>query len=109
MTKPLAKTMPASASTDPLLGAINHFLAGGDQHEELPEDLPEDEQDAAFERLCGAPEEVLLNWRDPAMTRESAIAALRLALTGLEEDDAEPIHCNLIRVALSFLDGWRPS
>lgn len=89
----------APDNNDPLLAAINHFIHAGDAYDALPEDLNEEEDAAAFERLCNEPDRVLMRWSAPATSYEGAIAALRLAL---QDEELGP---SLIRAALGYFEG----
>ncbi|MET2828895.1 hypothetical protein [Mesorhizobium shangrilense] len=92
------RAMPAPDRIDPLMAAINHFIFSGDAYDALPEDLSEEEDAEAFERLCNEPDRVLKQWGTPATSYEGAIAALRLAL---DDEDLAP---SLIKAALAYFD-----
>lgn len=92
------RAQPAPDSNDPLLAAINHFIFSGDAYDALPEDMSEEEDAEAFERLCNEPDEVLKHWSSPAASHEGAVTALRLAL---QDDDLAP---SMIKAALGYLD-----
>lgn len=98
------KLVPAAESSDPLLAAINHFIFSGDAYDALPEDLSDDQEQAEFERLCNEPDRVLVNWRTPARTLESTVAAIRLALQEVEQGLDQPTVASLLRAALGFLE-----
>lgn len=90
--------------TDLLLQAIDDYRFGGDQYDALPGDMNEDAQRSAFEGLVGEPMTVLEEWDRAAVTREGAMAALRLARQELEEDGSEDIARAMVSAALAFFE-----
>lgn len=89
---------------DPLLAAINLARFLGEQYEDLPEDIEEAEDTVEFQRLVAAPDAVLRCWAQPATTRESAAAALHVALEMSVIADVEYMR-TMIYAALGFLEG----
>jgi hypothetical protein len=90
--------------TDLLLQAIDDYRFGGDQYDALPGDMNEDAQRSAYDGLVGKPMTVLEEWDRPAVTREGALAALRLARQELEEGGSEDIVRAMVSAALAFLE-----
>ncbi|OHV67894.1 hypothetical protein LCM4576_23540 [Mesorhizobium sp. LCM 4576] len=101
----MIKTAVAAEPMDPLLAAINLYKFAGEAYDDMPEDLTEEQEAEAFERLCSDPEAVLAAWNSPASTRESALAAVRLALQIGQESDSEPTMLNLMKQALAYFEG----
>lgn len=107
------QTIPSPAGTvehhhDPLLAAIRlaHFL--GEEYDNIPEDA--ENEDAEFQRLCAAPDDVLRGWSEPAVTREGAIAAMRLAIErrrtlDLADADEGDLVLSMMRAVLGYLEG----
>ncbi|TPL06425.1 hypothetical protein FJ938_13175 [Mesorhizobium sp. B2-4-14] len=89
-------------ANDPLLAAIYRYIFDGAEFDRLPDNLSEEQEEEAFDRLCGQPDAALVAWSTPARSRESAVAALRLALQILEENDGEPIVISLVTAALAY-------
>lgn len=92
---------------DPILIAINEYRFGGDQYDELPGDMAEDEQEIEFDRLAGEPLARLENWSEPAHTLDGAMAALRLATAELELalHEENSLAKSMLRAALGFFEG----
>lgn len=104
MASILATVSATERHEDPLLAAINLARFLGDQYEDLPEDIGEAEDAVEFQRLVATPDAVLRRWAQPATTRESAAAALRVALEMSVIEDVEYMR-TMIRAALGFLEG----
>ena len=62
---------------DPLLVAIDAYKQGCADYRELPDDDPAAEE-AAIAATYGEPMQALTEWKQPAMSREAAAAALEL-------------------------------
>jgi hypothetical protein len=84
-------------SADPIVPAIDAYLAGCAAYCASGR---EDEETA--DATYGPHLEILEHWEQPAVTREGAAAALRLALSELNHGEA--LACALISAALAYLD-----
>lgn len=74
-----APTLVATAvAYDPILSAINDYKDGCKAFCAIPEEAMEQDEDGVIAQTYGRPMEVLENWDRPALTREGAVAALRL-------------------------------
>ncbi|MDE4620631.1 hypothetical protein [Sinorhizobium meliloti] len=84
---------------DPLLAAIKAYRDGMAAYNAAPAD---DEE--TVERTYGAPLDVLMDWEEPAQTREGAMAALRLALQEEREFKAAPLATAMLQAALDYFE-----
>ncbi len=77
-TKLRVPGLEKAAEVDPLLGAIQAYLAGVKAMSDLPSgSVTAENEDALIEQTYGAPQRALLEWDRQAITREDAIAALK--------------------------------
>ena len=96
---------PILNGADPLLTAIEAYLHGDAEYGQLPENLTEEQETEAFNRLCDQPEAALAAWTVPPTSRESALAAFRLGLQIGEEGQIEPTALNLFGLAFAYFQG----
>lgn len=91
-------------SYDPLLEAIDAYLAGLDDfNENAPED--HNEAQAYSEVSYGPPLNVLCRWSQPAWTRQGALKALQIAMDderGVYGSDAAE---RMVKAAIGYLAG----
>lgn len=106
--KPSATTA-VTIDNDPLLVAINEYRFGEDAYDELPAHLAEDEQEAEFNRLVGEPLGRLESWTSPASSLDGALAALRVAMAELAQNDDEPLAASMVRAATSYFEDAAPA
>ncbi|TPI54736.1 hypothetical protein FJ417_24610 [Mesorhizobium sp. B3-1-7] len=105
MAAAATRPLPGAEPNDPLLAAINLYRFAGEAYDDLPDDLDEEGDDEAFQRLCGDPDAILVAWTAPATSLEGATAALRMALQVLRENNGEPIVKSLLAASLAFFEG----
>lgn len=88
--------------TDPICHAINNFREG---FADYSANAPEDDAEASVyaEISYRPPRRVLLSWSAPAVTREGAVAALKLAKEAVENDDHD-IVLPMVKAALAYLE-----
>ncbi|MBY5869335.1 hypothetical protein [Rhizobium leguminosarum] len=87
---------------DPLMIAIETYRDGLAAYNAAPDDLPEDAAEELYQRLVGAPYNVLANWRTPATSEETALAAMRLAGREIKEDPESAVAEAMYGAMLSF-------
>ncbi|MCS3742015.1 hypothetical protein [Rhizobium sp. BK661] len=99
-------TIPLDPPEDALADAIEAYRCGNmafiaiDEHE-WPSHGGED---AVIAKTYGRPLEVLQNWEQPALTRQAAIEALRLAREDSTNFDASPTVSAMVAAALAYFE-----
>lgn len=100
---------PASAAPDPIIDAIKAYRAGMAAYDEHPiNTIPgggtKEQEAAAVAATYGPPLDALENWDQPAVSRQGAIAALRLVLDGAVDfylpDESEA----MVKAVLRYLE-----
>ncbi|RFB95566.1 hypothetical protein B5K11_11690 [Rhizobium leguminosarum bv. trifolii] len=81
----------AEKPADPLIIAINAYIDGRAAYNATPEDLPEEAAEELYQKLVAAPYDVLANWRTPATSEATALAAMRLAGREIHEDEESEV------------------
>ena len=92
----------APALSDPLLDAIRSYQAG---IKEFIRRADEDDWDALTDQTYGPAQDRLTNWNQPASTRESAIAGLRLCLDADEGIKESKAADSMILAAIQYPEG----
>ena len=94
-------TAPGGASApDPLAETIAAYYAG---LVDFRDNAPEYDEDAYAATSYGPPMQQLIDWSEPAKSRQSAIAALRLVISSLAVGD-DYIAKPMALAALSFFE-----
>lgn len=102
-TQPQRPTDPQTASSDPLLNAINAFRAGVTDFDAYSSQN-DDERDAYARVSYFPPMEVLQEWDRPAVTRQGALEAIRFALQENREIGGNVIVTNMLAAAFAHFE-----
>jgi hypothetical protein len=96
----------AAASADPLSSAIADYVRGEDAFNAINSDdhAAMGGEDAVVAQTYGPPMAVLEDWQKPAMTRASALEALRLADAENSAFDCSAISKAMVTAALAFFE-----
>ena len=92
---------------DPIISVINRYHAGILEFRDIPEEKwPElGGENAVWQSTYGAAMQALDNWKQPCVSREGAIAALKFAQKESEDYYAEPSVRSMIAAVLAYLEG----
>lgn len=94
----------APPAVDPLIGAIAAYHIG---EQDYNDNAPRHDINAEIEygqRSWRPPYQRLVDWTDPAVTREGAIAALRLTIEVADGDWIEKVIPSMLNAVLAYLD-----
>ena len=108
----MPNTIPAAGEampneTDPIISAINRYYEGILEFRAIPDEMwPElGGESAVCQSTYGAAMDALDNWKQPCISREGAIAALKFAQKESEDYYAEPSVRSMIAAVLAYLEG----
>ena len=87
-----------NAHPDPLVAEIAAYRAGLAAYHSLPD------EEACDHTTYDGPMETLLNRGGPALTREGAVEALRLAVSEAKYTIADPVVVKMIHAAIGYLE-----
>ena len=94
-------TAPAVGEPDPIIAAVAAFEEGLRIYGSEPR--PADNSDAY---IWADPMAVLVAWKQPCVTRDGAVAAMRLAVKEIEEyTESDELLMVMMRAVLAYLEG----
>lgn len=94
-----ALNLRTHSARDPIQDAIEAYRDGMTAYNSAP---GEDEE--TVDRTYGPPLDVLMDWEQPAQTREGAMAALRLALEEEKQFQGAPLSLSMLSAALAYFE-----